>query len=153
MSIRLRALRADELPEWLDAALRFYVDDLECNAGMTSAEAEEKARRDYAALFPDGKPIEGQHLLVIEDEHGEAIGRLFFATRPSGAWLYEIELEERFRGRGLGREAMLAFEDLARELGAEKVTLNVFGGNEVARSLYRSLGYVEEAVHMGKRLV
>ena len=48
---------------------------------------------------------------------------------------------------------MLAFEERARELGAEKVTLNVFGGNDVARSLYRSLGYVEESVHMRKRLV
>jgi ribosomal protein S18 acetylase RimI-like enzyme len=66
--------------------------------------------------------------------------------------LYEIEIEERLRGRGFGREAMLAFEQRARELGAEKVTLNVFGGNEVARSLYHSLGYAEESVHMGKRL-
>jgi len=153
MSIRLRELRDDELPEWLDAARRFYVSDLERHAGMTPAEAEAKAGRDHEALFPDGRPMEGQHLFAIEDEHGEALGRLFFAMRPSGVWLYEIELEERFRGRGLGRTAMLAFEDLARELGAEKVTLNVFGGNEVARSLYRSLGYAEEAVHMGKRLV
>ena len=64
-----------------------------------------------------------------------------------------IPLEERVRGRGLGRKATLAFEQHAQELGAERVTLNVWGGNEVARSLYRSLGYVEESVHMGKRLV
>jgi len=152
MRVRLRELFDDELPEWLAAARRFYVDDLERNAGMTSAEAEDKARRDHESLFPDGKPKEGQHLFAIEDESGEAIGRLFFATRPAGVWLYEIEVEERVRGTGLGREAMLAFEDLARQLGAAKVTLNVFGGNEVARSLYRSLGYAEEAVQMGKRL-
>ena len=152
MRVRLRELLDDELPEWLTAARRSYVDDLERHAGMTSAEAEEKARRDHEALFPDGKPKEGQHLFAIEDESEEAIGRLFFAMRPGGVWLFEIELEERVRGSGLGREAMLAFEQCARELGAEKVTLNVFGGNEVARSLYRSLGYVEESVHMGKRL-
>ena len=152
MRVRLRELREDELPEWLAVALRFYVDDLERHAGMSSAEAEEKAQRDHEALFPSGKPIEGQHLFAIEDERGEAIGRLFFTMRPGGVWLYEIELEERFRGRGLGREAMLAFEERARELGAAKVTLNVFGGNEIARSLYRSLGYVEESVRMGKRL-
>lgn len=153
MRVRLRELSDDELPEWLAAARRFYVDDLQRHAGMTSAEAEEKAHRDHESLFSDGKPKEGQHLFTIEDEGREAIGRLFFATRPGGVWLYELELEERFRGCGLGREAMLAFENLARELGAAKVTLNVFGGNEVARSLYRSLGYAEEAVNMGKRLV
>ncbi len=153
MRVHLRQLRDDELPGWLVAARRFYVSDLEHHAGLTRTEAEEKARRDYGSLFPDGKPTEGQHLFAIENERGDAIGRLFFATRPSGVWLYEIELEERVRGRGLAREAMLAFEEYARELGAEKVTLNVWGGNEVARSLYRSLGYVEESVHMGKRLV
>jgi len=152
MRVRLRELRDDELPAWLEAARRFYVNDLERHAGLTRIEAEEKAGRDHGAHFPDGKPTAGQHLFCIEDERGDEIGRLWFAARPSGVWLYEIELEERVRGRGLGREAMLAFEERARELGAEKVTLNVFGGNEVARSLYRSLGYAEESVHMGKRL-
>jgi RimJ/RimL family protein N-acetyltransferase len=152
MPVGLRELRDDEVPAWLEAARRFYVDDMERHAGLTRAEAEEKATRDHQALFPAGRPKEGQHLFAVEDEGGETIGRLFFATRNSGAWLYEIELEERVRGRGLGREAMLAFEALARELGADRVTLNVFGGNEVARSLYRSLGYVEESVHMRKRL-
>ncbi len=152
MRVHLRELRDDELPGWLEAARGFYVSDLERHTGMTHVEAEEKARRDHEALFPDGKRAEGQHLFTIENERGDAIGRLFYAARPTGVWLYEIELEARFRGRGLGREAMLAFEEHARELGAEKVTLNVWSGNEVARSLYRSLGYVEESVHMGKRL-
>lgn len=152
MTVRLRELGEDELPTWLEAARRFYVTDLERHAGLTRAEADEKASRDHRELFPDGKPADGLHPFTIEDGQGEAIGRLLFAERPVGVWLYEIELDEEVRGRGLGREAMVAFEGLARELGAEKITLNVFGGNEVARSLYRSLGYVEESVHMGKRL-
>jgi GNAT superfamily N-acetyltransferase len=152
MHVRLRELRDDEFPAWLEAARSFYVSDLERHAGLPRHEAEEKADRDYGMLFPDGKPTDGQHLFVIEDSRGESIGRLFFAERSTGIWLYEVEIEEGVRGRGLGREAMLAFEQRARELGAEKVTLNVFGGNEVARSLYRSLGYAEESVHMGKRL-
>ena len=32
------------------------------------------------------------------------------------------------------------------------VTLNVFGGNEVALVLYRSLGYEETAIAMRKRV-
>lgn len=152
MRVRLRELRDDEFPAWLEAARSFYVSDLERHADLPRKEAEEKADRDYGTLFPDGKPTGGQHLLTIEDSRGVSIGRLFFAERSNGIWLYEIEIEESVRGRGLGREAMLAFEQRARELGARKVTLNVFGGNEVARSLYRSLGYAEESVHMGKRL-
>jgi ribosomal protein S18 acetylase RimI-like enzyme len=36
--------------------------------------------------------------------------------------------------------------------GYESMTLNVWGGNDVARGLYRSLGYVEESVHMRERV-
>jgi GNAT superfamily N-acetyltransferase len=55
-------------------------------------------------------------------------------------------------GRGFGREAMLVFEDEARRRGLTEVNLTVMGGNEVARSLYRWLGYVERAVFMSKDL-
>jgi RimJ/RimL family protein N-acetyltransferase len=152
MRVRLRPVREDELARYLEAMHRFYVADLVESLGLTDEEAVEKSRRDHATLFPDGRPAEGVHAFVVEDENEDAIGRLFFADRPYGVWLYAIELDEHVRGRGLGREAMLAFEERVRELGAASIKLNVFGGNEAARSLYRSLGYVEEAVQMGKPL-
>jgi hypothetical protein len=40
----------------------------------------------------------------------------------------------------------------ARSLGHSHIALNVFGGNHVARSLYRSLGYAETPVFMCKTL-
>jgi GNAT superfamily N-acetyltransferase len=152
MRIRLREVRDDELPAFLEAMRGFYVADLERNARMTRAEAEDKATHDHAALLPGGRPLEGHHLLAIEDEHGAAIGRLWFGEQPATTFLYAIELDEDARGRGYGREAMQALEALAREKGAAKLSLNVFGGNDVARSLYGSLGYAEDSVHMSKRL-
>ena len=46
----------------------------------------------------------------------------------------------------------LLFEEEARRRGRSQANLTVLGGNEVARSLYRSLGYVERAVFMSKDL-
>jgi ribosomal protein S18 acetylase RimI-like enzyme len=40
----------------------------------------------------------------------------------------------------------------ARSHGLPRIALNVFGGNEVARNLYRSLGYAETSVQMAKDL-
>lgn len=56
------------------------------------------------------------------------------------------------RGAGYGRAIMLAAEDYARERSIDEVRLNVFGGNSIARSLYRSLGFLESTVQMAKRL-
>jgi ribosomal protein S18 acetylase RimI-like enzyme len=65
-------------------------------------------------------------------------------------WVYGVEIDASFRGRGLGRAAMLFVEDEARRRGIPRIALNVFGGNEVARGLYCSLGYDEVAVEMAK---
>ena len=47
---------------------------------------------------------------------------------------------------------MTALEEELRSQGNTTVRLNVWGGNAVARALYRSLGWAEESVHMRKRL-
>ena len=43
-------------------------------------------------------------------------------------------------------------EEEARRRGFDQIGLMVFGGNQVARGLYRSLGYAENAVFMTKRV-
>jgi ribosomal protein S18 acetylase RimI-like enzyme len=47
---------------------------------------------------------------------------------------------------------MLLLEEEARRRGFTEIRLNVWGGNEIARSLYRSLEYLEFAVAMRKRI-
>ena len=107
-------------------------------------------------LFPGTKPAEGQFVFVIEAD-GQVAGELWIAERGDelsgrGLWIYDVHVAEAFRRRGLGREAMLFAEEEARRRGISRVSLNVFGGNETARSLYRSLGYEETAVLMRKDL-
>jgi ribosomal protein S18 acetylase RimI-like enzyme len=149
-------MRDDELADHIARSRASYAADIERNGGMTAREAEEKAARDFESLFPDGRPIEGQYLLVVEEARsGAALGALHYAERPLGskrAWLYEIWIDEASRGRGFGRQAMLLLEEEVRRRGFTRIELNVFGGNERARRLYRSLGYREIAVEMGKHL-
>jgi ribosomal protein S18 acetylase RimI-like enzyme len=96
-----------------------------------------------------------QSLHVIEAD-GVVAGSLWTAVRETDAgrvlFVYEIRLSEDVRGRGIGRAAMTLAEEVAREQGLARIELNVFGGNEIARSLYRSLDYDEVAVYMGKSL-
>jgi hypothetical protein len=47
---------------------------------------------------------------------------------------------------------MLFAEAEARRRGFDRIGLNVFGGNEVARNLYRALGHTERAIIMSKHL-
>ena len=149
--IALRPLREDEYSDW-DAAHRSeYARGLMEHVGMPRAEAEAKVERDVAGVLPDGLATPGTKIWAVEDE-GRKVGAVFVGLRDAGAWLYDITIDEPERGRGCGRAAMTALEDELRTLGHASIGLNVWGANEVARGLYRSLGWIEESVHMRKRL-
>jgi ribosomal protein S18 acetylase RimI-like enzyme len=68
------------------------------------------------------------------------------------AWVYAVEVDEAFRGRGYGREAMLLAETEARARGMRSLGLNVHGSNTIARSRYTSLGYHVTTQQMKKTL-
>jgi RimJ/RimL family protein N-acetyltransferase len=55
------------------------------------------------------------------------------------------------RGKGLGKRLLSASFESARKLGLEKLELEVFETNTVARSLYSRMGFVEEGCLRKKR--
>ena len=155
MSVQLRPMREDEFATWLPLMGDRYARDMVEHAGMTAEAAKTKAVADIERLFPGGRPSPEQLVLVIEAE-GEPVGDLWLAERDDspqpGLFIFDITVEEPHRGRGYGKAAMLFAEDEARRRGLDRVALNVFGRNTVARRLYQSLGYEENAVAMSKTL-
>jgi GNAT superfamily N-acetyltransferase len=138
-----------EVAAFLTDHVVVFAADIERHAGWTPADAKAKAERDMALMFPEGHVQPGHTLLVLEAT-GERVGEVWFREAERGLWLYWIMIVPERRGQGLGREAMGIVDEEARSRGFAGIELNVFGGNETARSLYRSLGYVEEAVVMSK---
>jgi GNAT superfamily N-acetyltransferase len=155
MAVTLRPMTEEEFARWLPAMRDAYADDIARNGGASEEVARRKALADVGRLFPDDAPSAEQLVFVIEAD-GEPVGDLWLCERDGEMgrmlWIYDVRVEERHRGRGYGREAMAFAEAEARRLGLGAVGLNVFGGNEVARGLYRSLGYVEQAVYMSKKV-
>jgi ribosomal protein S18 acetylase RimI-like enzyme len=149
--IALRPLRDDEYADWDTAHRAEYGRGLVEFAGLTPEAARAKVEHDIPAVLPKGLATPDTWIWVVE-ERGRPVGTVFLGLRGGEAFLYDITIDEAERLRGCGRAAMLALEQEVRALGHETVVLNVWGGNEVARGLYRSLGYVEQSVHMRKSL-
>lgn len=149
--IGLRRLRDEEFPAWAAAHRAEYLRGLVEHVGMARADAEAKVARDVSSVLPEGLDTPDTWIWAVEED-GRRVGSLFVGLRAGEAWLYDITIEEPERGKGYGRAAMTLLEDELRALGHRTVGLNVWGDNSVARSLYRSLGWDEEAVHMRKRL-
>ena len=155
MSVQLRPMRDDEFEVWLPLMRGRYAEDMVNHAGMSPDRAAAMAEADIGHLFPDGRPSSAQIVYVVEAE-GEPVGQLWLAERDDTPepclFIFELSVEEAYRGRGYGKAAMLFVEEEARRRGIPRIALNVFGGNTVARRLYQSLGYAENAVSMSKDL-
>jgi ribosomal protein S18 acetylase RimI-like enzyme len=148
-------MRADEFPAFLEASKRDYALDIELNGGQSADFARRKSEEDHATILPGGLATPG-HWIFVAEADGARVGILWLAEREQGAenqcFIYNIEIDQPYRGRGFGRAVMQLAEAEARAHGLRRIALNVFGGNEVARNLYRSLGYIETSVQMAKDL-
>lgn len=55
--------------------------------------------------------------------------------------IHDLVVEERYRGRGIGRQLLQVVEQEALARGCCKVTLEVLEGNHVAKRLYQQCGF------------
>lgn len=154
-TIRLRPITAEEFPAFVAVSKAGYAEGIEVHGGQTREAAQEKAEADFPAVLPLGLETPG-HLIFIVEADGAAVGRLWLAEREMAGrrvlYVYDVSIDPEQQGRGYGRVAMRLAEDEARARDIDRIELNVFGGNEVARGLYRSLGYVETSAQMRKDL-
>jgi GNAT superfamily N-acetyltransferase len=155
MSLSLRPLSSEEFESWFPRMRDGYAEDMARDAGIPSEKAAALAASQMDGLFPGGVPSPEQLIYVLEAD-GERVGELWVCDRDDALqhalFIYFVEIDEEHRGKGYGRAAMELAESEARRLGLGRVALNVFGKNEVARNLYRSCGYEENAVSMSKKL-
>jgi ribosomal protein S18 acetylase RimI-like enzyme len=89
---------------------------------------------------------------------GTAVGHVWVSeceVRPGedGAYVFDVEVAEAYRGRGHGRALMLLAERIAGEAGRSLIALHVFEGNRPALALYESLGYRTTHRNFVKRLL
>jgi ribosomal protein S18 acetylase RimI-like enzyme len=154
-TVRLRPITAEEFPAFVAVSKAGYAEGIEVHGGQTHEAAQQKAEVDFPAVLPLGLETPGHFIFVVE-ANGEPVGRLWLAERQLGGsrvlYVYDVSIDAEQQGRGYGRAAMRLAEDEARTLGIDRIELNVFGGNDVARGLYRSMGYVETSAQMRKDL-
>jgi len=153
--VTLRPMTQAEYDAFVVDELESYAENIARSSGMPIDAARERAHKQHEELLPQDLATPGHSFSIALDETGRAVGRLWLGPHPQRAdvaYVYDIEIDEADRGKGMGRATMLAAEDLVRRQGRSEIGLNVFGFNDRARALYDSLGYGVVAVKMLKRL-
>ena len=94
-------------------------------------ELQKRSTAHVILAFVDGKPA--GLVNCIE-------GFSTFAAKPL-LNIHDVMVAAPFRGRGIARQMLAKAEEIARELGCCKLTLEVLQGNTAAQALYRTCGY------------
>lgn len=140
--VELVSISDDQFAERMPRLKAGYAEHLRAT-GMSAERAAEKSEQDHARLLPDGRPRHRDRLLTVLVD-GVPGGLLWLGPledEPGAWWVWQIEVDETLRGRGVGRAAMTLAADVVRAGGGRSLGLNVFGDNVVARRLYDSLGF------------
>lgn len=91
-------------------------------------------------------------LLLARDGDGGVVGMLTLALYriPTGlsAWIEDVVVDERARGRGIGEELTRTAVRLAGEAGAKSVDLTSRPHREAANRLYRRLGFTTRETNL-----
>jgi ribosomal protein S18 acetylase RimI-like enzyme len=148
-------MTGDEFAVLVPLLREAFARDLVRDYGMSEDTAKAKAVADIELPLPGAGWPAGHSVFVVEVDN-ERVGHLWLAERrdadEQSLFVYDIEIDERHRGRGYGKAAMVFAENEARRRGLARVALHVGGRNAIARNLYRSLGYEENNVAMSKRI-
>ena len=151
----LTPMTQSEFDAFLALAIPEYAVDNVRAGYWDEAEALEKSRKEFEMLLPKGLQSENHYLYTVYDG-GNAVGLIWMRAntdRPTkSGFIFDIRIDEKFRGKGYGKQAMLLIEEKARELGLKSIGLHVFAVNNVARSLYESIGYEISSLNMIKQL-
>ena len=146
-----------EFAEWAPRSRASYATDKMRANKLTQAEATAVAEADFNRLLSKGLATENNYLFTARDsDSNEALGYIWFLVRGAEdnktAFICDVIIEEKHRRRGYGKQMLLLVEKEAVKYNANRVGLHVFGFNEAAIALYRSLGYHVTDLSMEKSL-
>ena len=151
-------MTADAYDRYLATAITSYAQDNIDAGRWPETGALERSRSDFMSLLPCGLSTPNHHLMEIQttDSH-ESVGILwFFVEQSQGvpvAFVYDIEIDSKFRRQGHATDVINALQILTRTMNVSRIHLHVFAHNEGGLRLYRKLGFQTTGINMVKDLL
>jgi ribosomal protein S18 acetylase RimI-like enzyme len=151
--VSLEPMDSSDFEAYIANLVQHYAASHVRTGRWTAEEGPQKARAEVDGLLPSGLGTPNHYLFrILAGEPPARVGVIWLAIEPHGGFIYDLEIFEPHRRRGFAEEAMRLIEGVAREKGADTLSLHVFGDNASARRLYGKLGYAETNVRMSKSL-
>ncbi|HEX9840953.1 MAG TPA: GNAT family N-acetyltransferase [Anaerolineales bacterium] len=150
--VKLMQIEQEDFEIFLKRGIREYAEDHVRNGNWSAEEALERSKKEFEQLLPDGFNSQHQYLYSIIDEDNNKIGVLWVQVKAQKAFIFDFIIDEAFRGKGYGKQALAALDEKLISMNVDSVGLHVFGHNIVAQELYKKSGYEITNINMRKVL-
>lgn len=155
--VRLEPMTAADFDRYLATAIQSYAEAHRKAGDCDPEDALQLAKADYETLLPRGLKTPSNHLLSIYvDQSPRPIGLIWFEAREKrgrkAAYIFDFAIDEQWRGKGHGAEALRVLEELVASMGITRVNLSVMGWNHGAKALYERCGFTITGIGMTKVL-
>jgi ribosomal protein S18 acetylase RimI-like enzyme len=150
--VNLEPIQQQDFERFLEREIRNYAEDHVRNGSWPAEGALERSKKDFEHHLPDGIRSKDQYLWSILDEENNKIGVLWVQVKDHKAFIFEFVIDEGFRGKGFGKQALIAMDEKLKSMNVESVALHVFGDNFIAQELYKKMGFQVTGIHMKKVL-
>ena len=150
--VKLRPMEQADFEAYLEEDIQRYAQAHLEAGNWEPSEALEKPRTEHQQLLPDGLESKNQYLFSIIDASDQKLGILWVNIENGRAFIYDFIIDESFRGKGYGKQALVALDEKLKSIEVQSVGLHVFGDNFIAQELYEKMGFQITGIHMKKRL-
>lgn len=154
-TIQLIKMKNQEFDRFKNRTIISYANEIVENIGISEEKALAKSKEETNAILKDGiKTDDHIFLSIFEENNPGSIGHIWvqlYMDRKE-AFIYHIELLEKYRGVGVGEKAIELLEQYLKKCDISRIRLNVFQKNIIARSLYEQKGFNITNVQMQKDL-
>jgi len=151
--VKLIPMERKDFEIFLERGIREYAEDHVRNGNWSAEEAMERSTKEFEQLLPDGINSKDQFLFsIIDVTNGNKIGTLWVQVKDQKAFIYDFIVDEAFRGKGYGKQALAALDEELISMNVESIGLHVFGHNIIAQELYKKSGYEITNINMRKML-
>jgi ribosomal protein S18 acetylase RimI-like enzyme len=152
---KLIPMTQPDFDEYLQHLIPDYAADNVRAGYWDESEALEKSRKQIEGLLPQGLQTKDHYIYSLFDGD-QKTGMIWLKAeldrRVKSGFIFDVIVDEQFRGKGYGKQVMALIEEKARELELESIGLHVFAYNTVAKHLYESMGYEISSFNMIKKI-
>ena len=150
--VKLEPIQQEDFERFLEREIRNYAEDHVRNGNWSAEGALERSKAEFEHYLPYGIHSKDQYLYSIIDDRGDKIGVLWVQVKDQKAFIFDFVIDEAFRGKGYGKQALAAMDQKLKSMDVESVGLHVFGDNIVAQELYKKAGFQVTDIQMKKTL-